>query len=73
MIEWLAGLSSPVDAAPATLFASAVALAAVVYGPRRRRRRRHRTSPDFRNAVAIVGVMWVACVVVLGVLLLLKR
>jgi hypothetical protein len=73
MTAWLAGLSSAVDTAPATLVASAVALAVVMYGPRRRRRRRRHTSPDFRNAVVIVGVMWAACVLVLGVLVILKR
>jgi hypothetical protein len=73
MTEWLAGMSSAVDAGAATLLVSTAALAAVVYGPRPPRRRRLRASPDFRNTVMILGVMWGVCILALGVLLLLKR
>jgi hypothetical protein len=40
---------------------------------RPRRRKRRRTSPDFRNAVAITGGLWMLCVVVLVVLKLALR
>jgi MYXO-CTERM domain-containing protein len=71
MPAWIAAMSSVVDAAPVPFVLAALVLGVVVYGPRRRRRRR--TSPDFRNSVVILGVMWAACVLMLGVLLLLKR
>ena len=71
MAAWIVGMSSVVDAAPLPLVLSTLALGVVVYGPRRRRRRR--TSPDFRNSVVILGIMWAACVLLLGILLLLKR